>query len=98
MTSRDLLASIIGAGIALVVALVWLPTDRGVVGMAHAQQDQLPERQRFLLLAIANAIASVAVDGERTALTANEATDQIKVLQERLGTLEKRLAELEKKR
>jgi hypothetical protein len=98
MTSRDLVASIIGAGIGMVVALAWLPMERGIVGAAHAQRDQLPERQRFLVLAIANAIASVAVDGERTAMTANEAMDQIKLLQERLGSLEKRVTELEKKR
>ncbi len=98
MTRRDLVASIIGAGIAMIVATAWPPVDRGIVGAAHAQQDPPAERQRFLILAIANAIASVAVDGERTAMAVNEATDQLKILQDRLASLEKRLAELEKKR
>jgi hypothetical protein len=44
--------------------MLFLPADRGIIGPSQAQQDSPSEHQRFLLLVIADAIASVAVDGD----------------------------------
>ena len=98
MTRRDIIGLLAGAGIALAVAAILLPDDRRLVGQAQAQQDTASERQRHLMLAIANAIASVAVDGERTAMSLNQTADRVTDLEARLRHLEKRLAELESKR
>jgi hypothetical protein len=98
MTKRDLGAAFLGACIALIVALALLAGDRGLTTPALAQANPVAEHQRLLLLALADAIASVAVDGERAALAVNEATDQIKSLQGRMKDLEKRLTELDKRR
>lgn len=104
MTSRDILAALAGALLALCVTAAGLHLDRGIVGPALAQpQTQAPremttEQLRNMSVAIALALASVAVDGERTAVAQNNTSDRVADLAERLGNLEKRVAELEKKR
>ena len=100
MTKRDIAAAIMGAGVALTVALALVPAGRSLINPAYAQAQQspTPEQLRFLVLAIANAIASIAVDGERAAMAVNEATDRIRSLEERQRDFEKRLAEMERKR
>jgi hypothetical protein len=102
MRRRDLLAAFAGAVLALsaVATGVYGP---GVLARAHAQtqaktQDITRDEIRFRVLAIAAALASVAVDGERTAMAHNDTADRVADLAERLSALEKRLAELEKKR
>lgn len=95
MTGRLFTASILGAG-ALLVAAAAVPTP-GLIGPASAQQAPAADQQRSLLLAIANAIASVAVDGERTAMAVNDASDRIVTLEERVRTLERRLVDMEKR-
>jgi hypothetical protein len=100
MMARDILAFLAGAGITLAVVTMGPQTDRAAISQAHAQtqQEMLPDHVRYLLLALANAIASVAVDGERTAVALNATSDRLGVLADRLAGLEKRLADLEKKR
>lgn len=108
MTRRDIAAAVMGAGAALIVAMALPQTEGSLVSPAQAQtktqtqtqvqQNPSPEQLRFLILAIANAIASIAVDGERAAMAVNDATDQIKNLEGRLREMEKRLAALEAKR
>jgi hypothetical protein len=100
MTRRDLFALLAGACIALAAAAVLLPAGRAVVGQAQAQAPHEPplERQRQLVFAIGSALASIAVDGERTAVALNQTTDRVAELEARLKHLEKRLAELESKR
>ena len=56
------------------------------------------EEHRLLLMAIASAVASVAVDSERNAIALTRAEDQVKVLQDRIARLEARLVALEKRR
>ena len=98
MTRRDLLALLAGAGMALSVASIVLPPGTGGFGEARAQQQAMPEGLRLMTLALANALASVAVDGERTAVAHNQTADRVADLEMRLRQLEKRLADLEGKR
>ena len=102
MTKRDLLAALVGAMIALSVAAVGRYGHVDVAGPAQAQ-TKAPDgvsrdEVRYRVLAIAAALASVAVDGERTAVAHNATADRVADLAERLADLEKRVAELEKKR
>ncbi len=98
MTRRDLMALLAGAGIALAVASVFLRPGVVGVGQAQAQQEMTPERLRLMTLALANALASVAVDGERTAVAHNQTVDRVAALEARVRLLEKRLADLESRR
>jgi hypothetical protein len=72
--------------------------DRLFVGPALAQKEPVDRQQYLLVLGIGNALASLAVDSERTALTLNETIDRVKTLDDRLQAAEKRIADLERKR
>lgn len=98
MTRRDLTVAIVASGVTLAVAIGYMAADRGLLSPAHAQQPSVPEQQRQLLLAVASAVASVAVDGERTAMTLNETRDELTAVRSQLRALEQRLGDLEKKR
>lgn len=98
MSKRDILAFLLGAGITLAGVPIGLYSHHGLIGTAEAQQAASDEPLRQLILAIADALASVAVDSERTAVAHNATSDRVAGLAERLGNLEKRLTELEKKR
>jgi ubiquinone biosynthesis protein UbiJ len=91
-------APLAGAIIALAMAAFILPPATGLAQPAQAQPQPLSNAQRYLPLALADSLASVAVDGERTAVALNNAVDEIKALQERVAKLEKRLAELDAKK
>jgi hypothetical protein len=104
MTGRDILAAGIGAAIAASMMVALPSADRIMPAAAQAQQKAQPPRElsqeelRLLVLAIARAIASIAVDSERAALGVNRNAEDMQTLKERLAVLEGRLAELEKKR
>ena len=105
MTGRDILAAAIGAAVAVSTITVIPHADRFFLAAAQAQPTrQAPppeltqEQLRFLVLAIARAIASIAVDSERAALAVNRTAEDIQTVTERLADIERRLAEVEKKR
>jgi hypothetical protein len=103
MTRRDIVALLAGAGIALASAAALLPAGRAAVGDALAQGNAQAgrdaatpaDRRGYLMLALANALASVAVDGERTAVSLNRTVDNVDELEARLASLERRVAALE---
>lgn len=102
MKSRDLFAASVGAAIAAAVFVLAPSISLTPAAFAQPQQraqgQPAPDSARTLILAIASALASIAVDGERTAVALNEATDDMRALADRLSAAEKRLAALEAKR
>jgi hypothetical protein len=97
MTGRDLAAAAIGAGLALAMAIGAVDFRLHPFGEARAQAGEIESPRQFML-AVAAALASVAVDSEKTAMKLNETGDSMGRLAERVADLEKRLAELERKR
>jgi hypothetical protein len=96
MSRGVVLAFFLGVAAAAIGSIVW---ERLLVGTAHAQNEQMTGRQQYLLvLAIGNALSSLAVDSERTATSLNDVSDRVKALETRLRRAEKRVEELERMR
>jgi len=96
MSRRVVFAFVLGVATAALGGVAW---ERVVVGPAHAQKEPASERQQYLLvLAIGNALSSLAVDSERTATNLNDLTDHVKTLEGRLRQVERRIADLERTR
>ena len=96
MSRRVVLAFALGVATAAACSAAW---EHLLVGIAHAQNEQMTGRQNYLLvLAIGNALSSLAVDSERTASGLNDVPDRVKALETRLRRAEKRVEELERMR
>lgn len=96
MSRRVVFAFLLGVATASLGSITW---ERLFVGPAYAQKEPTSERQQYLLvLAIGNALSSLAVDSERTAANLNDVTDQVKALEGRLRQVERRIADLERTR
>ena len=99
MTRREFAASIAGATAVLAITAALALAAAQLTPHAQAQQPRdSTDAERLLLRSIAGAMASIAVDGERTAVAVNDAVDQIKALQDRVAALEKKIAEMQAKR
>ncbi|HKU94560.1 MAG TPA: hypothetical protein VJR58_04755 [Vineibacter sp.] len=96
MSRRVALAFVLGVAAASLGSMAW---ERLLVVPAHAQKEPMSDRQHYLLvLAIGNALSSLAVDSERTATNLNDLTDQVKALEGRLRQAERRIGDLERTR
>ncbi len=96
MSRRVLFAFVLGLATAIGGGMAW---EQLVVRPAHAQKESMSERQHYLLvLAIGNALSSLAVDSERTATRLNDVADQVTALEGRMRQMERRIADLERTR
>ena len=72
MKIRRFAAALTGGCLVLILSIMLATTNARLHGSAVAQQPPTPaEEHRMLVFALANAIASVAVDSERNAMTMN---------------------------
>ena len=99
MRRREVMAFVLGAATALTAALGIASWDGRLIGVARAQDESMSSRQQYLLvLAIGNALSSLAVDSERTATGLNGVADRVMALEMRLRRAEKRIEDLERPR
>ena len=99
MLRREVMAFVLGAATALTATLGIVSWDGRLINMAHAQNESMSSRQQYLLvLAIGNALSSLAVDSERTATGLNDVADRVKDLEIRLRQAERRIETLERNR